>query len=234
MFLFCAPMHGYSFTLKSANLTALSVGMLWWADRKLLCVSDLHLGKSERIARRGGSLLPPYENKDTLTRLAVAISALDPVTVICLGDSFDDLEALDALNDEDHQTLAVMMSGRRWIWIEGNHDAGPVNIGGTHLAEFETGPLHFRHIAIAGATGEVSGHYHPKSSVKLKAGTLSRPCFLLDENRVILPAFGSYTGGLKSTDPAFDPLFSEQTLAVLTGSQALPTPKPWAASSQTR
>ena len=115
-------MHGYSFSLKSAQLTALSAGLLWWADRKLLCVSDLHLGKSERIARRGGSLLPPYENKDTLTRLASAVNALNPVTVICLGDSFDDLKALDGLNEDDHASLAALMSGRRWIWIEGNHD----------------------------------------------------------------------------------------------------------------
>lgn len=219
-------MHGYSFTLKSTKLTALSAGLLWWADRKLLCVSDLHLGKSERMARRGGSLLPPYENKETLTRLALAVNAFDPVTVICLGDSFDDLQALDGLNEDDHTTLAALMGGRRWIWIEGNHDAGPVNIGGSHLAEFETGPLIFRHIAQAGAKGEVSGHYHPKASVKLKSGSMSRPCFLMDENRVILPAFGAYTGGLKSTDPAFSPLFSDPALAVLTGSQALPIPMP--------
>lgn len=226
MFLFCTAMHGYSFTLKSAKLTALSAGLLWWADRKLLCVSDLHLGKSERMARRGGSLLPPYENKDTLTRLALAVNALNPVTVICLGDSFDDLQALDGLNDEDHGTLAALMGGRRWIWIEGNHDAGPVNIGGSHLAEFETGPLTFRHIAQQGGSGEVSGHYHPKASVNLKTGSMSRPCFLIDENRVILPAFGAYTGGLKSTDPAFAPIMAEPALAVLTGSQALPIPMP--------
>ena len=219
-------MHGYSFSLKSAQLTALSAGLLWWADRKLLCVSDLHLGKSERIARRGGSLLPPYENKDTLTRLASAVNALNPVTVICLGDSFDDLKALDGLNEDDHASLAALMGGRRWIWIEGNHDAGPVNIGGNHLSEFETGSLIFRHIAKLGAVGEISGHYHPKASVQMKSGNMTGPCFLVDENRAILPAFGAYTGGLKSTDPAFSLLMSHNALAILTGSQALPIPMP--------
>lgn len=219
-------MHGYSFTLKSTKLTALSAGLLWWADRKLLCVSDLHLGKSERMARRGGSLLPPYENKETLTRLALAINALDPVTVICLGDSFDDLASLDALDTADHSNLAALMAGRRWIWIEGNHDAGPLSIGGTHLAEFETGPLTFRHIATTNCNGEISGHYHPKASVKIKSGSLTRPCFLIDETRVILPAFGVYTGGLKTTDPAFSPLLDHNAIAVLTGAQALPIPMP--------
>lgn len=219
-------MHGYSFSLKSAQLTALSAGLLWWADRKLLCVSDLHLGKSERIARRGGTLLPPYENKDTLTRLASAVNALNPMTVICLGDSFDDLKALDGLNEDDHASLAALMGGRRWIWIEGNHDAGPVNIGGNHLSEFEIGSLIFRHIAKLGAVGEISGHYHPKASVQMKSGNMTGSCFLVDENRAILPAFGAYTGGLKSTDPAFLPLMSNNALAILTGSQALPIPMP--------
>ena len=225
-------MHGYTFSLRSAKLTALSAGLLWWHDRKLLCVSDLHLGKSERIARRGGTLLPPYENKDTLTRLAIAINALDPLTVVCLGDSFDDLESLDALSEDDHTNLATLTAGRRWIWIEGNHDPGPVNIGGTHLAEFETGPLTFRHIATPDASGEISGHYHPKASVKLKSGSMSRPCFLVDENRVILPAFGAFTGGLKSTDPVFTPLLKPSAIAVLTGAQALPISMPRAVLAQ--
>ena len=218
-------MNGYPFTLNSTQLIALSTGLLWWADRKILCVSDLHLGKSERMARRGGALLPPYENKDTLTRLAIAITEVNPATVVCLGDSFDDLQALDGLNDDDHVMLAALMGGRRWIWIEGNHDAGPVNIGGNHLAEFVVGPLTFRHIAKEGG-GEISGHYHPKATVKLKSGSISRSCFLIDENRVILPAFGAYTGGLKSTDPTFAPIMTEKSVAVLTGSQALPIPMP--------
>ncbi len=50
-------------------LRRLPSGALWWPAEGLLCVSDLHLGKSERIARRGGHVLPPYETADTLARL---------------------------------------------------------------------------------------------------------------------------------------------------------------------
>ncbi|WP_289084686.1 FAD-dependent oxidoreductase, partial [uncultured Sulfitobacter sp.] len=46
---------GYEFDFCGARLTALGSGALWWADHGLLCVSDLHLGKAERIARRGGT-----------------------------------------------------------------------------------------------------------------------------------------------------------------------------------
>jgi len=95
-------------------------------------------------------------------------------------------------------------------------------LGGTHRAEFATAGLTFRHIAVPGGTGEVSGHFHPKARV---AGR-SRPCFLIDAARVILPAFGCYTGGLRATDPALAALLGPQALAVLTGPRALAIPMP--------
>ena len=50
-----------SLLLAGARLVARSSGALWWPEERLLCVSDLHLGKSERIARRGGTLTFPDE-----------------------------------------------------------------------------------------------------------------------------------------------------------------------------
>ena len=57
------------------RLHAMPSGALYWPAQALLCVSDLHFGKSERLARRAGSLLPPYETRDTLTRLDADITA---------------------------------------------------------------------------------------------------------------------------------------------------------------
>lgn len=219
-------MTAYDFSFCGADLAALPTGILWWRAQSLLCVSDLHLGKSERMARRGGALIPPYEVRDTLNRLSEAIRACDPATVICLGDSFDDLQALDGLSPADHKHLAGLMAGREWIWIEGNHDAGPVDIGGTHLREYSRGPLTFRHIAEQHASGEVSGHFHPKATVRTRGGGITRPCFLIDTLRIILPSFGTYTGGLKTSDPALAGLMGEQALAVLTGPSAVAVPMP--------
>ena len=214
-------MSAYDFRLCEAALTALPSGALYWADQGVLVVSDLHLGKSERIARRSGVLLPPYEVTETLSRLDADIATTAPRLVICLGDSFDDLEA--AYLAEDHALwLTRLMAGRRWVWIEGNHDPGPVDLGGEHRTELALGPLTFRHIALLGATGEVSGHYHPKMRV---AGQ-SRRCFLLDGARVILPAFGTYTGGLSSDSLAFSGLMEDDAIAILTGRKALPVPIP--------
>ncbi|NBE07779.1 ligase-associated DNA damage response endonuclease PdeM [Paragemmobacter ruber] len=212
-------MH-HAFTLSGETLHALPSGALYWPARRLLCVSDLHLGKSERLARRGGALLPPYETRETLHRLEAEVDRTAPATVICLGDSFDDLAAVRGLEDEARLRLARLMAGRDWTWIEGNHDAGPVEIGGTHRAQMTLGPLTFRHIADAAQTGEISGHYHPKARLK---GT-TRPCFLLDGDRLILPAFGTYTGGLPTDAAALKGLLRQGALAILTGPRALPMP----------
>lgn len=215
-------MTGFDFTLAGARLTALGSGALWWDAQRLLCVSDLHLGKSERRMRRGGSALPPYETRDTLIRLSDLVSALQPDTVVCLGDSFDDDTASRALPDAEQSQLATLMQNRRWIWITGNHDPAPADLGGEQMPELQLAPLTFRHIADPAAKAEISGHYHPKARIR----STSRPAFLVDAARVILPAFGTYTGGLRSSDPAFAPLMAPGALAILTGPRPLPVPMP--------
>ncbi len=217
-------MSGYDFSLAGARLTALGSGALWWPAQRLLCVSDLHLGKAERHLRRGGAALPPYEVRDTLDRLDRLIADFEPDTVLCLGDSFDDLSAAQYLPAAQAERLRAMTTRQNWIWVEGNHDPGAAGFGG-HTCEHATiGPLTFRHIAQADAQpGEVSGHFHPKA--RLRRGR-ARAAFLVDRTRLILPAFGTYTGGLYSSDPALAGLMDPQALAILTGPAPLPCPMP--------
>ena len=219
-------MNGYRFTLAGADLEARGSGALFWPARRLLCISDLHLGKSERLARQGGSTLPPYETQDTLSRLDGELAATDADIVICLGDSFDDAEAARSLPERDKMWISRMQAGRRWVWIEGNHDPGPVDLGGTHLNELPMHPLTFRHIAQPSQSGEISGHYHPKAQLVAKGRAITRPCFLIDGDRVIMPAFGTYTGGLQAHEQVLSNLMRDEALAVLTGPFPAPIPMP--------
>lgn len=212
-------MTAHSFTFADQAMHALPSGALRVAE--MLVVSDLHLGKSDRIARRTGTLIPPYENTETLQKLSDDIAATDPKTVICLGDSFDDLAGTDALDDSHRATLTQLQAGRQWIWIEGNHDPGPLDLGGTHLAEIQRGKIAFRHIATPN-TPEVSGHYHPKYG--LPGTGRARACFVYDQTRLILPAYGAYTGGLSALHPDLRSLFGPQAIAVLTGRKAIALP----------
>lgn len=217
---------GYDFPLGPAHLTALPSGALHWPDQRLLCVSDLHFGKSERLARRGGALLPPYETRDTLLRLQTDIDTTGARVVVCLGDSFDDLAAAEGMDEADRLWLLRLMAGREWVWIEGNHDAGPTDLGGAHLADLTRNGLMFRHIGGQSDDGqgfEISGHYHPK--VRL-AGKAYR-AFLLDDTRLILPAYGSFTGGLWAEDASLQTLMGPKAraIAMLPGA-CVPMPMP--------
>ena len=211
----------FAFCLAETPLYALPSGALYWQDQALLCVSDLHFGKSERMARRGGALLPPYETRATLQRLDDDLAATRAQQVICLGDSFDDLATAEGLDLDDQLWLTRLMAGRNWIWIEGNHDAGPVEMGGSHRADLRLGQLQFRHIATA-ETPEISGHYHPKARLSGR----SHRCFLLDKQRLILPAYGTYTGGLWSHDSVLCDLMQPDALALVLAKSVLAMPMP--------
>lgn len=204
--------------LADVALTACASGALWWEAERLLCVADLHLGKSERLARRGGSLLPPYETEETIARLSAEIERLAPATVVCLGDSFDDAAAGAALSSAMVARLRGLRRGREWIWVAGNHDPAAPALAGRAVAEYRKGPLVFRHRAAdRDDGGEISGHYHPKLRLPVRGRAVSRPCFLCDARRVILPAFGAYTGGLHAESPALARLLATDARAVITG-----------------
>lgn len=181
-----------------ATLVARRSGALWWPERRMLVVADLHLGRAERYARRGGPLLPPWDVADTLDRLAAEIAALDPAQLVSLGDGFDDDLAAEALDPAARQLLWQLAQGRDWLWLAGNHDRRPLadDLPGRWAPELP-GPIAFRHEA--GPGPDVSGHMHPVVSL---AGQRWR-CFVLGADHLILPAFGSYTGGLDIRDPAF-------------------------------
>lgn len=187
-------------------------GALWWDHERLLVVADLHLEKGSFFARRG-QFLPPYDTAETLERLATLVRRLDPRVVVALGDSFHDNAGAERLSARDGSALAAMQAGREWVWIAGNHDPQPpTGLAGACVETFAVGPLTFRHQpASAAADGEVAGHLHPCARVIGLGRSVRRPCFIGDGLRLILPAFGAYTGGLDVLDPAFGELFSAST-----------------------
>ncbi|MBB6253909.1 ligase-associated DNA damage response endonuclease PdeM [Nitrospirillum iridis] len=195
-------------TLNGAVLQADASGALFWPERGLLVVADLHLEKGTAFARRG-TLLPPYDTAATLARLEATCRRLAPTRVLCLGDSFHDGHAGDRVSDEDGRRLAALIQAHDWLWVAGNHDpAPPPAWGGRVVADWMEGPLVFRHEAEDGmAVGEVSGHYHPKATVPTRARRVGGRCFITDGRRLVLPAFGAYTGGLDVREPALRRLF---------------------------
>jgi len=181
-------------------------GALFWAEQGLLVVSDLHFEKGSSFAARG-VLLPPYDTVATLSRLAAVVARLNPRMVIALGDSFHDRNAHERLSQTDRDALTALQARRDWIWISGNHDpALPPSLGGVIATEVAIGPITFRHEP-TGAVGEIAGHLHPKARVAGRGRAMERRCFACDDERLVMPAFGAYTGGLSIRDAAFAKIF---------------------------
>ncbi len=203
--------------LNGAELFAEASGALWWPDEGALIVADLHFEKGSSFAA-SGQFLPPYDTAETLSRLGDAARKPGLCRVICLGDSFHDRGAPARLGADDAARLKRLTDACDWVWIAGNHDPHPPDhLGGRVVAdELTIGPLAFRHIARADATpGEISGHYHPQAAIRVRGRRLAGPCFVHDARRLVMPAFGAYTGGLDVDDDALRALFPDDASVYL-------------------
>ncbi|MEI9963886.1 MAG: ligase-associated DNA damage response endonuclease PdeM [Caulobacteraceae bacterium] len=195
-------------------------GALWLEGERALVVADVHFEKGSAYAARG-QLLPPYDTRDNLRRLAAEAQALRPRMIVMLGDAFHDEAAEQRLDPDDFAALCVLASGRTMVWVTGNHDPAPParparRRGGTEL---DLGGLVLRHEPSAGAAaGEAAGHLHPCARIKAGGRSVRRRCFVTDGERLVLPAFGAYAGGLNIRDAAFAGLFARPPpLAVALG-----------------
>jgi hypothetical protein len=172
-------------------------GTLFWQRQNALLVADLHLEKASWFARLG-QLLPPYDSHATLSALAAAVEKTGAGKLYCLGDSFHDRFGCERL-PADSRALLESLTGRLdWTWIVGNHDPGFADhCGGTIAEEVEVEGLILRHEARTGdRRPEISGHFHPKLRLSLNGRSIARRCFVASDRKLILPAFGSLTGGL--------------------------------------
>ena len=185
------------------SLVPLACGALFWPAQNLLLVADLHFEKASAFARRT-RFLPPYDSADTLACLIEALEITGARRVVCLGDSFHDEGGPARLGDGPRAALKSLTASLDWLWITGNHDeAAAAVLGGRVMTEARIGALMLRHEAVAGdATPELSGHFHPKVAVSIRNRRIVRRCFAVSATKIILPAYGAFTGGLDVADPA--------------------------------
>ncbi len=212
------PFAGEEFLLTAGNA-------LYWPRERALLVADLHLEKASFYAQ-SGQMLPPYDSRETLERVALAIRETGARRVVTLGDNFHDPAGPGRMEPHAAGMLAALTRAVEWVWLTGNHDlrggrsegrnegrgALPPGIGGTEAAELEIAGIVLRHHAQAGETRpELSGHFHPRLQLTVRERRIRRPCAVVASGtdggrgggvRMILPAFGALTGGMDAGDPA--------------------------------
>ncbi len=198
------------------TFVASAAGTLYWEARRALLVADLHLEKASWFARLG-QLLPPYDSHATLTALAGEVERSGAERLYCLGDSFHDRFGCDRLDAVSRALLTDMTAKLEWTWIVGNHDPGFADhCGGTIVEEVIVAGILLRHEAQPDESRpEISGHFHPKLRLSVNGRRIARRCFVASSRKLILPAFGSLTGGLDAGHPEIVRAMSGEAVALV-------------------
>lgn len=185
-------------TLNERALTLLPEKALYLQDERLLLVADVHLGKAMHF-RKAGIAIPGQAQVADYIRLQALFEKVKPESVYFLGDLFH--STLNA----DWQSFCTLIEGFpdiRFVLLKGNHDLIDaerfhcLNVIVEDRREDEQF-LYSHHPLKAVPQGKINicGHIHPgvllsgsgRQSVKL-------PCFYLEDQTLILPAFGTLTG----------------------------------------
>ncbi len=176
---------------------------LFWPARRTLLISDLHLEKASAFAA-SGQMLPPYDSLSTLHDVAALVTQYRPEQIVSLGDNFHDDAGEIRLSPDAAAVLRQLVARTDWVWITGNHDRNLEALwGGRSVDELYLSGIYLRHEAVCGEQApEISGHFHPKYRQLLRGRMIARRCFVKGPRKLIMPAFGAFTGGLDAQDGA--------------------------------
>ncbi len=207
----CGLSRSHKITLSGLEFIPDLSGALYAPEFRALLVADLHLEKGTSFARRGVHL-PPYDTRESLKQLKAVLDAVQPERLIFLGDSFHDGAARERIDADDLGLLRSITGAADTIWITGNHDPKPPqDVGGRILDQMALGPVVLRHEPrkLAEEEAEIAGHLHPAAAINARGHRIRCRCFIAGARRMIMPAFGSYTGALSVTSDAFEGLFDD-------------------------
>ena len=185
-------------------------GILFWFDKQIAIIADLHLEKGSSFGP-SGQFLPPYDSEETLNKIFKTIKNHKIKTIILLGDTFHDKNAFDRMSEKVFILFKSLIEKYEVIFILGNHESkfeiGRINF----LNEYVIDDIHFIHQALPTSIFQISGHFHPVASVKSSIKKITAKCLLHTNNHIILPSFGKYTGGLNINNPVFKPFVNNDS-----------------------
>lgn len=170
-----------------------------------LLVADLHFEKASFLQAKAHVPVPTYDTHDTLLRLNELIDSYRPKHVIVLGDSFHDVAAGERMSQSDFQGINQLIDNvESFTWILGNHDPDiPDGLRGQREDHVQIGAFLLTHLPYAPGEGvNICGHLHPKTQLQSSRRQYWLPCFATAQERIILPSFGTFTGGLDVTHEA--------------------------------
>lgn len=183
---------------RGENLILSEERAIYWATKKMLIISDLHLGKGAHF-RKAGIQIPSLVNTADLDRLTNLLRQFEPECLLVTGDMFH------------HQMNSEVALFSQWrsqypdlkiILVKGNHDSLLASdyeemMIEIHAIEFLMKPFRFIHDqpSVNDAYYNITGHIHPGVTIYGKARQqIKLPCFYFGKTCAILPAFSVFTG----------------------------------------
>lgn len=193
-------------------------------ESETLLVADLHFEKASYLQAKGHAPVPAYDTPDTLERLQQLIKLYRPKRVAALGDSFHDIAAGERLSPESFKAVNdIVDSVESFIWILGNHDPDiPKGLKGAQEDHLQDGSFLLTHLPVEPEDGlNICGHLHPKVKIKTGRRDFWKPCFACSEDRIIMPSFGTFTGGLDVEHEAIKEVLHEERCYFAINSEGL-------------
>ena len=182
-------------------------GILFWLEKKIAILSDLHLEKGSSFASLG-QFIPPYDSEETLKKLINFLKTHEVQTIILLGDTFHDGGALNRMSSKVKLIFDSLVENYEIVFVLGNHENKMKSAFIKFYERYIVDDIHFLHEAVLEKKYQISGHFHPVASLKINSKKITEKCLIHSENHLIMPAFGEFTGGLNINNPVFKPFLN--------------------------
>ncbi|MEM8546637.1 MAG: ligase-associated DNA damage response endonuclease PdeM [Pseudomonadota bacterium] len=209
------PAGSVAVCVRGERLVLLGDRAAWLPGRQTLLVADWHLGKAD-VFGRFGLPIPAGDEDHDLARLGALLATTRSRRLLILGDL---MHAPPTAQDAWPAALRTWLDGYPDLdvtVVAGNHDrmaAVSLPAGLAERLTWLTEPLdedgwRFDHEPAA-AAGQfvVAGHLHPTRRLVLGADRMRAPAFWLQPKQLVLPAFGSFTGGYNIRPAPTDRVF---------------------------
>jgi uncharacterized protein len=195
--------------INNQNFILHQSGAVFWEEKKMLLISDVHLGKVTHF-RKHGIGIPKEAIFENFNRLKTVLEIFGAETIIFLGDLFH-----SKINTEwDFFVNWVKEHSQKIILVEGNHDI----ISKSHYEEVNIEIyneliiddfLLTHHPTERENLFNFCGHVHPAIQLRgLGRQFLNLPCFFRKPNQLIFPAFGEFTGNSYMTPTENDKAYA--------------------------
>lgn len=195
----------FPYTIQHNSFLLSADRCIFWDEKKVLIVSDLHFGKTGHF-RKSGIAVPQNIFKEDLQRFAMLLQSFKPASVLVIGDMFH------SHDNREHELFVKWRKDFEQMQIQlvkGNHDILHRNwyaAAGIDIIHKRMDIQNFSFVhdvcdinddeeEAAAERYFFSGHIHPGISI---SGTgrqsLRFPCFYFAKKYAVLPAFSRFTG----------------------------------------